>query len=144
MKWLFSFLALLGGCAIGLQAVINGGLGKKVGAVEGAFISFVIGALALFFVVIFFGKGNISAVSHVPKWQLIGGLLGASYVFIMVLVVPKIGVTPTLITVIAGQLLMGAIIDHFGLLGGKIVPLDLKKILAIVMLFGALFLFHKK
>ncbi|MDE3838679.1 hypothetical protein C0966_04650 [Bacillus methanolicus] len=144
MKWLFSFLALLGGIAIGLQAVINGGLGKKVGAVEGAFISFAIGTLALFFVVIFFGKGNISAVSNVPKWQLVGGLLGALYVFIMVLVVPKIGVTKASITVIAGQLLIGAVIDHFGLLGGIQVPLDFRKILAISMLFGSLLLFHYK
>ncbi|EIJ81381.1 hypothetical protein PB1_00510 [Bacillus methanolicus PB1] len=142
MKWLFSFFALLGGIAIGLQAVINGGLGKKVGAVEGAFISFVIGTLALFFVVIFFGKGNISAVSNVPKWQLVGGLLGALYVFIMVLVVPKIGVAPALITVIAGQLLIGAVIDHFGLFGGIKMPLDFKKILAIFMLFGSILLFH--
>jgi bacterial/archaeal transporter family-2 protein len=144
MKWLFPFLALLGGIAIGFQAVINGGLGKKVGTVEGSFISFLIGTLALSFVVIFFGKGNIFAVSHVPKWQLIGGLLGALYVFIMVLVVPKIGVTASFIAVIAGQLIIGAIIDHFGLFGGKQVPLDLKKILAIGLLFAALFLFNKK
>lgn len=144
MKWLFPFLALAGGAALGFQAVINGGLGKKVGTVEGAFISFAIGTLALFFVVVFFGKGNISTVSEVPKWQLIGGLLGALYVFIMVLAVPKIGVAPTMVAIIAGQLLIGAVIDHFGLLGGKQVPLDFKKIIALMMLFGALYLYNQK
>lgn len=144
MKWIFPMLSFVGGVAIAIQAQINGGLGKKTGALEGAFISFFIGALALFFLVLFFGKGNLGAVFSVPKWQLIGGLLGAFYVGVMVLVVPKIGVAAVMVSVIAGQLIFGAIIDHFGLFGGKPIPIDLKKIIAIVLLFGSLVLFNKK
>ena len=113
MKLLLPLLALLGGAAVAFQAQINGGLGKKAGVLEASFISFGIGTLALFFAVLFFGKGNILAISTVPKWQLIGGLLGAFYVIVVILIVPKIGVAPTLIAVIAGQILLGAIIDSF-------------------------------
>lgn len=55
MKWLFSFLALLGGAQSAYRLLLMADW-EKVGAVEGAFISFVIGALALFFVVIFLEK----------------------------------------------------------------------------------------
>ncbi|CAH0345331.1 DMT family transporter [Bacillus sp. CECT 9360] len=144
MKIIFPLLALAGGMAVAFQAQINGGLGKKVGAIEGSFISFVIGTLVLFFAVLFLGKGNILAVSSVPKWQLIGGILGAFYVFVMVLVVPKIGVAPAMVAVIAGQILIGAIIDHFGLLGGVRVPIDVKKSTAILLLFVSLYLYNHK
>ncbi|RFU63019.1 DMT family transporter [Peribacillus glennii] len=144
MKIIFPLLALLGGFAVAVQAQINGGLGKKIGAIEGSFVSFLIGTLALFFLVLFFGKGNILAVQSVPKWQLIGGLLGAFYVTVMILVVPKIGVAPTLVAVIAGQIIIGAIIDHFGLFGGVKISIDFKKIAAIVLLFVSLYLYNYK
>jgi bacterial/archaeal transporter family-2 protein len=144
MKWLISLLPLAGGLAVGLQAVINGRLGRRVGTIEASFISFAIGTLALLFLVIFLGKGNLLTAMEVPKWQLIGGLLGAAYVLIMVLVVPKLGVATSMVAVIAGQIIMGAIIDHFGLFGGKQIPLDLKRLIAIVLFFGAIYLFNKK
>ena len=74
MKILFPLLAVLGGITIAIQGQINGGLGKKVGVIEASFISFGIGTLALLFIVLFAGNGNISAIASVPKWQLIGGL----------------------------------------------------------------------
>ncbi|MBM7693879.1 transporter family-2 protein [Peribacillus deserti] len=144
MRVLFPVLAFIGGIAIAFQAQINGGLGKKAGSIEAAFISFLIGTAALFFVTIFFGKGNMLAAGTVPKWQLLGGLLGAFYVFIMVVTVPKIGVASTFIAVIAGQMIIGAIIDHFGLMGGIKDPISTKKIAAFLLLFVSLYLFNKK
>nr|WP_285866613.1 DMT family transporter [Mesobacillus maritimus] len=139
----YSLLALVGGIAIGIQAVVNGGLGKKVGTMEASFISFFIGTAALFFTVLFFGKGNILAISEVPKMNLIGGLLGAFYVFVMVLVTPKIGVVATLMTVIVGQLLIGSIIDHFGLFGGERFAFEPTKLFALLLMLIGVFLFNK-
>lgn len=144
MKLIFPLLALIGGMAVALQSQINGGLGKKVGVIEGSFISFFVGTMALLFILLFFGNGNISAISTVPKWQLIGGLLGAFFVIVQVIVVPKIGVSATLLAVIVGQILIGAIIDHFGLFGGNRFPLDMKKLLALLLLLFSLFLYFKK
>lgn len=144
MKVLFPVLAIIGGIAVAIQGQVNGMLGKKAGVFEGAFISFAVGTIALFFTVLFFGKGNLSVVATVPKWQLIGGLLGVVYLSIAVFSVPKIGVAPTLVAVIAGQIIMGAIIDHFGLFGGMQIPLDLKKMVAIGLLFVSLYLFNHK
>lgn len=144
MKWLFMLLPLLGGVAVGLQASINGGLGKKIGTLEASFVSFAIGTLALLFIVIFFGKGNILAVIDVPKWQLLGGLLGAFYVFVVIISVPKMGVASTLMIIILGQFVIGAIIDHFGLFGGKQIPFDWNKLIATILFIAAIILFNKK
>ena len=144
VKLIFPLLALIGGMAVAFQSQINGGLGKKVGVIEGSFISFSVGTLALLFILLFFGQGDISAISTVPKWQLIGGLLGAFFVVIQVITVPKIGVSATLMAIIIGQILIGAIIDHFGLFGGNRFPIDFKKMIAILLMLAALFLYYKK
>lgn len=143
IKLLLPLIAILGGAALAVQGQINGGLGKKIGVLETSFISFSIGTMALFFIVIFFGKGDLLAVSTVPKWQLTGGLLGAIYVVIAVLVVPKLGVVGSLMAIITGQILLGAVIDHFGLFGGHQIPIDGKKIFAILLLFVSVFLYNK-
>lgn len=144
MNWIFPLLALLGGLATGIQASINGGLGKKIGTLEGSLVSFAIGTLSLLLINVFFGKGNLLAVAEVPKWQLLGGICGAFYVIVMVLAVPKIGVASSIVAVIAGQILMSSILDHFGLFGGRQIPFDLKRAAGLVLMLGALYLFYKK
>lgn len=144
MKWMYLLMSIVGGIAIGIQAIVNGGLGKKIGTIEASFISFLIGTISLLITMLFFGKGNFFAFSEVPKWQLIGGLLGAFYVFIMVMTVPKIGVTAAFFSIIAGQILIAVIIDHFGLFGGQTYPLNIRKTFAILLMFGSMYLFNQK
>jgi bacterial/archaeal transporter family-2 protein len=144
LKLIFPLLALIGGMALATQGQVNGGLGKKVGVIEGSFISFSIGTLALLFILLFFGSGNISTLSTVPKWQLTGGLLGAFYVVVQVIVVPKIGVSASLMAVIAGQIILGAIIDHYGFFGGNRFPIDRQKMIAILLLLFSLYLYNRK
>lgn len=143
MKFIVAMIAALGGAAVAVQSKVNGGLSKKVGLIEGSFISFLIGTLVLFFFVIFFGKGNLLAVFEVPKWQLIGGILGAIYVSILIFSVNKIGVASTLMAVVLGQILLGAMIDHFGWFGGESHPITVKKMVAILLLIISLYLFNR-
>jgi len=144
LKLLFPLLALIAGMAVAVQGQINGGLGKKIGVIEGGFFSFALGTLVLLFVLIFFGNGQISSVTTVPKWQLIGGILGAFFVIVQVLVVPKIGVSTTLLAIIVGQIILSVVIDHFGLFGAERRPVDMNKIAAVALMFIALYLYNKK
>lgn len=136
-------VTLLGGICIAVQAAVNGGLGKKIGTIEGAFVSFGIGTLGLLFAVILIGKGNIFNVVYVPKWQLAGGLLGAVYIFIMILAVPKIGVASAVLAVITGQILTSMVIDHFGWFGGQVIPINGTRISALLLMILSLYLFYK-
>lgn len=144
MNWIMTLIVLLGGAATAVQAGVNGALGRKVGTIEGAFTSFLIGTVALFLLMIFLGKGNVLQIVSLPKWQLTGGLLGALYVIGMVFAVPKIGVASSMVAVIAGQLLTSTILDHFGVMSGKPIPIDWQRVVGIVLLAAALFLFYKR
>lgn len=143
IKLIIAFLALIGGSAVAIQSQINALLSKKVGVLESATVSFMVGALALFFLAFFFGKGNLLTVFTVPKWQLIGGLLGAFFIVINIFSVNLIGVAATFMAVIVGQILLGAIIDHFGLFGGVAYPMNMTKLIALALMFVGIYLFNK-
>ncbi|WP_339264644.1 DMT family transporter [Solibacillus sp. FSL W7-1472] len=143
MKLIIAFLALIGGSAVAIQSQINALFSKKVGVLESATVSFMVGALALFFLTFFFGKGNFLNVFTVPKWQLIGGLLGAFFIVINIFSVNLIGVAATFMAVIIGQILVGAIIDHFGLFGGVVYPINMTKLIALALMFVGIYLFNK-
>lgn len=135
-------LVLLSGAGMSVQSGVNGELGKKIGTIEGAFISFFIGCVALMLLMFFMGKGNVTQVFQVPKWQLFGGLIGAFYVFMMVFSVPRLGVGTFVVCAIVGQIVMSLAIDHFGWFGRQPIELNWQRILGGVLLFAALLLIY--
>jgi len=139
------FLMLtLAGIAVAFQTGVNGALGKQIGTIEASFTSFAVGTIFIFFAMIIFGKGNIFLVKNVPVWQLTGGILGAVYVMISVMMVPKIGIGGVLMLLIIAQLSTSAVIDHFGIFTGIPIPINWKKIAALGLMFSALWLFYRK
>lgn len=127
-------LMICGGVAVAIQPSINARLAQKVGAFESSFISFAVGALALLAVVLVTGRGGMREIGSATWWELTGGLLGAFFVTLTIITVPRIGTVAVMAGVIAGQLATGAILDHFGLFGFRQVPMEPKRILGILLL----------
>lgn len=144
MNWIVLILVLIAGVATSIQAGVNGFLGRKVGIIEAALISFSVGTVFLFIIYLITRKGQLQAALEVPKWQLTGGLLGACYIMIMVVAVPRIGIAAAVITLIAGQLASSTLIDHFGIMGAKQIPLDYKRIIGLALMGVSIYLFYKK
>ena len=115
---LFAFFI---GCMIPLQAIINNSLRVAVGsgAVFAALINFLVGSVILLVVCVASGEkwGSVLKLSSVAPWQLMGGLLGAMFVFGTTLLAPRIGVATMLSLVIAGQVLASLVFDRVGILG---------------------------
>ncbi|UZJ78830.1 DMT family transporter [Fictibacillus sp. KU28468] len=144
-KVIVLLLALFSGMGQSMQAAVNGTLGKKIGSIEGAFVSFFTGTVMLLIFMLIWGNGSLSTVWNVPKWNLIGGVLGAIYVFIVIMAVPKIGVTSAITAVIIGQLTMSVVIDHFGWFGNEPVHFTYKRMIGLVLMFAGLyFIFSDK
>ena len=123
-----------GGIAIAIQPSINARLAQKVGAYESSFVSFAVGTLAMLLMVMADGRGTLRAVGHATWWELTGGLLGAFFVTLTIIIVPRIGTTAVMAGAIAGQLATSAILDHFGLFGLRQVPMEPKRLMGIVLL----------
>jgi transporter family-2 protein len=84
-----------------------------------AFISFVVGTVALFAYLLISGVplGNLATAKGAPAIAWVGGLLGAFFVASAVTLVPRLGVAMTFSLIIAGQMIVTLVIDHFGFLG---------------------------
>ena len=63
---------------------------------------------------------------------LTAGVLGACLVFAIAWLIPQIGAGPVMITLLAGQVIGGLIMSHFGWLGSPVSPISLIKIVGVV------------
>jgi transporter family-2 protein len=129
-------LAAGAGVLVGMQAPINARLGRAVGSIQAASISFIVGTVALvtISVVSSGGIGTFGGLSRPPWWAFIGGLLGATYVTVAILTVRTLGASGLTAAVITGQLVVSVAIDRFGLLGIARQPIGLQRIIGLVLL----------
>jgi transporter family-2 protein len=116
---LLTFIALIGGAMIALQAPINAEAASRLGnPLAAATMSFCVGTAALILVTALFARHttHLGAVKELPLYMLIGGgLLGAMYVTITLILAPKIGIAAVMALGIAGQLFAALLLDRFGM-----------------------------
>jgi transporter family-2 protein len=129
-------LGAAAGCLVGMQAPINARLGRTVGTVQAASFSFLVGTFALVSIsfVLRGGLGTLGRVGQVPWWALVGGLLGAIYVFVALEAVRTLGASGLTAVVITGQLAISVLIDRFGLLGVARSSIGPQRIIGLVLL----------
>lgn len=124
-----------GGMAVAVQPSINARLAERLGGVlESACISFAVGTVVLLFIVIILGKGSLKETFSAPLWELSGGLLGAMFVTLFIIAVPRIGTAAAMGASIGGQLTTGILLDYYGLFGFTQIPLDFKRLLGVCLL----------
>ncbi len=135
--YLYLLIALLAGAMMPTQAATNNKMAAFVDSpVLAAFVSFIVGTIALFAYVLLSGipLGNLADVRNAPAIAWIGGFLGAFFVASTVMLVPRLGVAMTFSLIIAGQMIVTLIIDHFGLLGIPVKEISLARIGGILLI----------
>ena len=134
---------LIGGITLSAQSSINGTFSRKAGTIETTFLTFLTGTMFLTIFILFFGSGNLLGILEAPKWQLSAAFLGTMYLLLTVMAVPRIGVIATSIAGIAGQLVIGVIIDHFGWFNSIVIEIDIKRMFALLFMFISLYFIYK-
>ncbi len=145
-SYLFLLLAVAAGAMMPTQAATNNKMAAFVDSpVMAAFISFVIGTIALFVYVVASGTplGNLAAAKDAPPIAWVGGFLGAFFVTATVMLVPRLGVAMTFSLVIAGQMIVTLVIDHFGLLGVPVKEVSLARIGGILLITAGVILIRR-
>ena len=138
-------LALIAGALMAVQAPTNAMLGKASGSpVVAAFISFLVGSLALGAIVAATsGRLFAPGLRQVPWYAWAGGLYGAFFVGVAAYAAPRIGVGPLLTAAVAGQLAGAIILDHYGLLGMARHPVTLTRIGGILLVLAGAWLVRR-
>jgi transporter family-2 protein len=137
-------MMVVAGMMIAFQGPVNAALARTIGAFEASFMSFFIGTIAMASLIIVMGQGSLKQVTAVPRWQLVGGLLGAIMVTSLILSVPKIGLTAAMVASLTGQLATAIVIDRFGLFGVPVKTLEWNRVAGVLLLIGAVVLINWK
>jgi transporter family-2 protein len=81
--------------------------------------------------------GNLRAWHEVPWYALTAGVLGLVIVGTIGYTVPRLGLSTAFTIIVASQFFVAAILDHFGLLGAALRPLELPRLAGIgVLILG--------
>ena len=129
-------LAVAAGLAGSVQVAVMSRLGERIGVAEALGFATLVTAAAAFvgLVIVRRSVAGYERALHQPWWMLTGGLLGLLIVFTVTYAGPRIGVAATVGILIAGQLVMGAAIDRWGLFGSQRISLHWPRLLGIVLL----------
>jgi bacterial/archaeal transporter family-2 protein len=115
--------ATLAGAVVATQAPTNGALGRSIGDLRAVVVNFAVGGIAIAVVALLVGGGLGGLGGDPVRWHYLGGLAGAGFVTVAVLTIRPLGATLQTAAIIAGQLTMAAVVDHYGLLGVPVRPL---------------------
>ena len=142
----FILLAILAGAVLPLQAGLNVQLGKSVHQpIFAAFASFLIGTIALliYLIALKFDFSTISQTTSVSPMVWIAGILGAFYVAAVIILAPRLGVALTFVLVVAGQMTISLIFDHYGLLGLPVKHINWQRLLGVSLLVAGVLLIRR-
>lgn len=142
MSYFLILWAILAGLVLPIQAGINSRLAYYISSpIYAAFFSFAVGTIGLWFYILMTKeKSQLNHLTQVPLWIWIGGIIGAFYVVSVIALAPKLGSALTFSLIVAGQMLIALILDHFALLGMPQQAISLQRILAVILITSGVYL----
>jgi transporter family-2 protein len=139
-------LAALAGLGGAVQAAVMGELGDRVGIVPAVAFSTIV-SVVLGIAALLVARRSLAPIGDVvrePAWLWVGGALSVFIVLAVTVGPPRIGTAATIGLVVAGNLVMGAVVDRFGLFGLDQIGLSWPRVLGILLLaVGAALSLHK-
>ena len=144
--YFFVILAIVAGMMMPTQAAINNKLALTVDSpILAAFVSFVVGTIGLFIYILATGipLGNLADAKNAPPIAWIGGLLGAFFVAATVALVPRLGVALMFSLVIAGQMFITLIVDHFGILDVPVKNISFMRVVGVTLITVGVIIIRK-
>lgn len=146
---LLLLLVFLCGVGAPVQTVVNSRLRNYVvSPFVASLVSFVVGLAALAIIALIQYRTLAlppDSMADIPWWGWVGGLCGAVGIVANVVLFPKLGGVLTVLLPMLGQVLMGVLIDSFGLFGAQYIPLSAMRIGGVVLaLIGSYLVVSKK
>ncbi|MGP1273357.1 MAG: DMT family transporter [Phycisphaerales bacterium] len=141
-QWLLVLVAVITGMFIPLQPGINAELRLHAGsALTAALVSFAGGTLLLAALVLWVRLVQQPElppvrtwVTTAPWWAYFGGLIGAMFVTVSLILAPKLGAAVLVAGIVTGQLIGSIVIDHLGAVGFPRISVTWPRVLGVGLL----------
>jgi bacterial/archaeal transporter family-2 protein len=135
-------VALSAGVSFIFQQAVNSNLRFELGSPWWAgFVSYLGGTIAMLIVALTLREPipNLAVVSQSQGLSWTGGLFGAIYIAISILLLPRLGAATVIALVVAGQMIGSLAFDHLGLFGLQVHHVTFPRITGVLfLLVGAL------
>lgn len=133
------FILLLGGICLGLMTSLNGQLASYLNIFEISFIVHSIGAVVLLGYILLKKEQKLH-LKGAPPYVYLVGFFGVALVGTSSICAGNIGATLTMALSVAGQMVISAVIDHFGMFHVPRVRFSWKRIPAYLVIAAGLVL----
>jgi bacterial/archaeal transporter family-2 protein len=142
MKTYLYVLTMVLGVVLTVHLAMNGKVGAAIGnpRVANALFWCIGAAGAVLIGLSGWQAGVLSGLKGVHPVLLTAGLMGASLVFAIAWLIPQIGAGPMTFSLLAGQIVGGMVLSHFGWLGSPVQPVSLTNVLGAVVMLAGVFL----
>lgn len=144
---IYSLLALFAGVAVTFQGPINTNLAQSLKSNNMAtFMAFFVGTiiLAIYILIIREPIPTLTMFRQAPWWSYLGAVTGIIYVFSVIIVFDKLGASSSMVLLILAQIVTALLLDHFGILGVPKKPINIYKIVGLVLMVSGVYLINKK
>jgi transporter family-2 protein len=136
---LLTILALVAGTSFVVQQAVNSNLRIELGSPWWAgFISYLGGTLVMLIMIVLMREAPLplNSISRSTWWSWSGGLFGAIYIAISILLIPRLGAFAVVGLIVIGQLVTSLVFDHFGILNVPQYPVSVPRIVGAAFLFA--------
>jgi bacterial/archaeal transporter family-2 protein len=108
-------------------------------------VSYVVGTLcmALLIAALRDPVPSVGMVLRIPWWAWSGGMFGAIFIGLSIYLVPQIGAATFIALLITGQMVASITLDHFGVLGLAVRPIDLSRLIGVALLIAGVVLIRR-
>jgi len=150
MALIYMLLAFFGGVFLSFQVAVNAQLRIWAGnSIQAMFISVFLSFCTAGLILLFYAFTSnhpwpsFERFLRAPVWLCTGGILGALYVWLTIVLAQRLGATVLLGLIVAGQFIASLIIDHYGLLGFPDHSINLWRTLGVVLLISGVILIRR-
>jgi bacterial/archaeal transporter family-2 protein len=132
-------LAVGAGISLVVQQGLNANLRNALSsAVWSGFASYFLGVLCMVALALLLQDPipSVTTASRIPWFAWSGGVFGAIFIGLGILLIPQLGAATFFALLIAGQMVGSIAFDHFGLLGVPVHPVSAARIAGAALLVG--------
>jgi transporter family-2 protein len=143
MNALNYLIVAIAGVSFVFQQAVNSNLRVEISSPWWAgFVSYLGGTIVMLLAALALREPlSLASVSATSSMSWTGGIFGAIYIAISILMLPKLGAATVLALLVAGQMIGSIVFDHYGLLGVPVHSVNLSRILgALLLMAGVLFI----
>ncbi|HEK9099957.1 TPA: DMT family transporter [Bacillus pseudomycoides] len=130
---MYNLLSIIIGALIAIMIPLNGILSEITGNYMSSVLIHIVGLFAIV-IVLLASKSKLRMQKGIPLYLYSAGAIGVFTVLFSNISFTALGVSITIALSLLGQSVSSIIIDHFGLLGMKVVKFEKKKIFGLLLI----------